>query len=60
MLDRAIFLSDAHLSQDDLHTRNFLNLVEKAAAEDIPLFLLGDIFDLWFGTPGLPSGSRCP
>ena len=53
MLDRAIFLSDAHLSQDDLHTRNFLNLVEKAAAEDIPLFLLGDIFDLWFGAPGL-------
>jgi UDP-2,3-diacylglucosamine hydrolase len=53
VLDRAIFLSDAHLSQDDLHTRNFLNLVEKAAAEDIPLFLLGDIFDLWFGAPGL-------
>jgi len=52
-LDRAIFLSDAHLNQDDLHTRNFLILVEKAAAENIPLFLLGDIFDLWFGAPGL-------
>ena len=52
-LDRAIFLSDAHLSQDDLHTRNFLLLVEKAASEKIPLFLLGDIFDLWFGAPGL-------
>jgi UDP-2,3-diacylglucosamine hydrolase len=52
-LDRAIFLSDAHLNQDDLHTRNFLSLVEKAAAEGIPLFLLGDIFDLWFGSPGL-------
>jgi UDP-2,3-diacylglucosamine hydrolase len=52
-LDRAIFLSDAHLSQDDLHTRNFLSLVEKAADEKVPLFLLGDIFDLWFGSPGL-------
>ena len=53
VLDRAIFLSDAHLNQDDLHTRNFLSLVEKAAAEGIALFLLGDIFDLWFGSPGL-------
>ncbi|HJX74493.1 MAG TPA: UDP-2,3-diacylglucosamine diphosphatase [Candidatus Deferrimicrobiaceae bacterium] len=52
-LDRAIFLSDAHLSQDDLHTRNFLSLAEEAAAEGIALFLLGDIFDLWFGSPGL-------
>jgi len=52
-LDRAIFLSDAHLNQEDLHTRNFLILVEKAASEKIPLFLLGDIFDLWFGAPGL-------
>ena len=31
-LDRAIFLSDAHLNQEDLHTRNFLILVEKAAS----------------------------
>ncbi len=52
-LDRAIFLSDAHLNRDDLHTRNFLILVEKAASEKVPLFLLGDVFDLWFGTPGL-------
>ena len=52
-LDRAIFLSDAHLNQDDLHTRTFLILLEKAAAENVPLFLLGDIFDLWFGAPGL-------
>lgn len=51
--DRAIFLSDAHLNQDDLHTRNFLSLAEKAAAEEVALFLLGDIFDLWFGSPGL-------
>jgi len=52
-LERAIFLSDAHLNQDDLHTRTFLILMEKAAAENVPLFLLGDIFDLWFGAPGL-------
>jgi UDP-2,3-diacylglucosamine hydrolase len=59
-LDRAIFLSDAHLSQDDLHTRTFLTLVEKAATANIPLFLLGDIFDLWFGAPGLTFGFQKP
>ena len=59
-LDRAIFLSDAHLSQDDLHTRNFLILVEKAASENVPLFLLGDIFDLWFGAPKLTFGFQKP
>jgi UDP-2,3-diacylglucosamine hydrolase len=59
-LDRAIFLSDAHLSQDDLHTRNFLILAERAAAENVPLFLLGDIFDLWFGAPELTFGFQKP
>ena len=58
--DKAIFLSDAHLNQDDLHTRNFLILVEKAASEGIALFLLGDIFDLWFGSPGLTFGFQKP
>ena len=51
--DRAIFLADAHLNQDDIHSRNFLALVDRAAAEKVPLFLLGDLFDLWFGNPGL-------
>jgi len=60
VLDKAIFLSDAHLNQDDLHTRNFLILVEKAASEGIALFLLGDIFDLWFGSPGLTFGFQKP
>jgi UDP-2,3-diacylglucosamine hydrolase len=59
-LDRAIFLSDAHLSQDDLHTRNFLILAERAAGENVPLFLLGDIFDLWFGAPVLTFGFQKP
>ncbi len=58
--DRAIFLSDAHLSQDDLHTRNFLILAERATAEKVPLFLLGDIFDLWFGAPELTFGFQKP
>jgi UDP-2,3-diacylglucosamine hydrolase len=52
-LDHAIFVADAHLNQDDIHSRNFLALAEKATEDKIPLFLLGDIFDLWFGTPGL-------
>lgn len=52
-LDRAIFLADAHLNQEDLHSRTFLILAEKAAREKVALFLLGDIFDLWFGSPAL-------
>ncbi|HEU5360731.1 MAG TPA: UDP-2,3-diacylglucosamine diphosphatase [Candidatus Deferrimicrobiaceae bacterium] len=59
-LDRAIFLSDAHLNQDDRHTRTFLILAEKAAAENTPVFLLGDIFDLWFGAPDLTFGFQKP
>lgn len=59
-LDRAVFLSDAHLNQDDLHTRSFLLMMEKAAEESVPLFLLGDIFDLWFGAPDLTFGFQKP
>lgn len=51
--ERAVFVSDAHLNQDDTHSRNFLALAGKAAAENAALFLLGDIFDLWFGAPAL-------
>ena len=51
--DRAVFLSDAHLNQDDDHSRNFVALVETAAAENAAVFLLGDVFDLWFGSSGL-------
>lgn len=58
--DRAVFLSDAHLNQDDIHTRNFIALAEKAAAENAAVFLLGDIFDLWFGSPGLTFGFQKP
>jgi len=58
--DRAIFLSDAHLNQEDVHTRNFLALADRAAEEKIPLFLLGDVFDLWFGNPGLTFGFQKP
>lgn len=58
--DRAVFLADAHLNEEGTHSRNFLALAEKAAEEDIALFLLGDIFDLWFGAPGLTFGFQRP
>lgn len=58
--DRAVFLSDAHLNEDDIHTRNFVSFAEKAAAENAALFLLGDVFDLWFGSPGLTFGFQKP
>jgi len=31
--DRAIFLADAHLNQEDIHSRNFLALADRAAEE---------------------------
>src|SRR5512134_849143 len=58
--DRAVFLSDAHLNEDDIHTRNFVALAEQAASENAALFLLGDVFDLWFGRPGLTFGFQRP
>jgi len=58
--DRAVFLSDAHLNQDDRHSQAFLSLADRAAADRIPLFLLGDVFDLWFGAPGLTFGFQRP
>jgi UDP-2,3-diacylglucosamine hydrolase len=58
--ERAIFLSDAHLNQDDIHSRRFLELAEQASAEGVPLYLLGDVFDLWFGTRGLLFGFQRP
>ncbi len=51
--DRAVFLADAHLCRDDADTRAFVALAERAASERCSLFLLGDIFDLWFGSPPL-------
>ncbi len=58
--DRAIFLSDAHMNKDDVHTRTFLDLAGKAASENAALFLLGDVFDLWFGAPSLTFGFQKP
>jgi UDP-2,3-diacylglucosamine pyrophosphatase LpxH len=57
---RAVFVADAHLSGDDVHARSFLLLAQKAAAEGTALFLLGDVFDLWFGSPALTFGFQAP
>ena len=35
-------------------------LADRAAEDKIPLFLLGDVFDLWFGNPGLTFGFQKP
>ena len=57
---RAVFLADAHLNQDDAHSRAFMEMAEKAAAEDVPMFLLGDMFDLWFGAAGFTFDFQKP
>jgi UDP-2,3-diacylglucosamine hydrolase len=51
--ERAIVVADAHLNADDGHSRDFLALAGQACADGSALFLLGDIFDLWFGAAGL-------
>jgi UDP-2,3-diacylglucosamine hydrolase len=56
----AVVVADAHLNADDAHSRAFLRLAEGALAEGSALFLLGDIFDLWFGTEGLTFGFQRP
>jgi UDP-2,3-diacylglucosamine hydrolase len=58
--DRAVFLSDSHLNQDDRNSQAFLSLADAAAAGNVTLFLLGDVFDLWFGSPGLTFGFQRP
>lgn len=58
--DRAVFLSDSHLNQDDRNSRAFLSLADEAASQKIALFLLGDVFDLWFGAPALTFGFQRP
>jgi UDP-2,3-diacylglucosamine hydrolase len=58
--DRAIVVADAHLNRDDDDTRAFVSLAERASAENAALFLLGDMFDLWFGAPGLVFGFQEP
>ena len=58
--DRAIFVADAHLNRDDDDTLAFVALAERAASEGATLFLLGDMFDLWFGAPGLVFGFQAP
>jgi UDP-2,3-diacylglucosamine hydrolase len=51
--NRAIFVADSHLNADDLHVRDFIRLAEDACLRGSALFLLGDIFDLWFGADAL-------
>lgn len=46
---KAVFVADAHLCADDATSRAFVALAEKALADGAALFLLGDIFDLFFG-----------
>jgi UDP-2,3-diacylglucosamine hydrolase len=48
-----IFLSDAHLNGFDEHTEAFHSLLRICCREGVEVFLLGDIFDLWFGKKNL-------
>jgi UDP-2,3-diacylglucosamine hydrolase len=58
--DRAVFLADGHLNQDDIHSRTFLKMAEAAAAGKVAMFLLGDWFDLFFGTSRLAFDFQRP
>lgn len=49
----SIFLSDAHLNSFDEDTEAFHSLMRGAWQQGVDVFLLGDIFDLWFGKKNL-------
>ncbi|RMG60714.1 MAG: UDP-2,3-diacylglucosamine diphosphatase [Deltaproteobacteria bacterium] len=44
-----IFIADAHINSFGGNYDAFLLALEKASTENVRVFLLGDIFDLWFG-----------
>lgn len=44
-----IFLADAHLNSFDEHTEAFISLLRECSEKGVEVYLLGDIFDLWFG-----------
>ena len=44
-----IFMADAHLTKVNEDSELFIEILNKALKERVEVFLLGDIFDLWFG-----------
>ncbi len=44
-----IFIADAHINSFGDEFDAFTKTLEKATEENVRVFLLGDIFDLWFG-----------
>lgn len=48
-----IFVADAHLQALDGDTDAFISMLQKSIDEKVEVFLLGDIFDLWFGNKKL-------
>ncbi|MBY0578602.1 MAG: UDP-2,3-diacylglucosamine diphosphatase [Burkholderiales bacterium] len=54
MLDRALFISDLHLCENEAVTaRLFFDFLETHAASASSLYILGDLFDAWAGDDDL-------
>ena len=46
-----LFLGDAHLRDDDPELESFLQFLREAPSRALALYLMGDLFDLWVGSP---------
>lgn len=46
-----LFLGDAHLRDDDPELDAFLRFLQDAPSRAAALYLMGDLFDLWIGSP---------
>ena len=46
-----LFLGDAHLRDDDPQLDAFLRFLQDAPSHAAALYLMGDLFDLWVGSP---------
>src|SRR5262245_123857 len=46
-----LFLGDAHLRDDDPELEAFLQFLRAAPSRALALYLMGDLFDLWIGSP---------
>jgi UDP-2,3-diacylglucosamine hydrolase len=53
-VDRALFISDIHLSRDEAGiSALFFDFLEKRASDSHSLYILGDLFDAWAGDDDL-------
>ncbi|HET6373401.1 MAG TPA: UDP-2,3-diacylglucosamine diphosphatase, partial [Candidatus Polarisedimenticolia bacterium] len=46
-----IYVADSHLTAGDAELDSFVSFLEKVGASAGTLYILGDLFNVWFGEP---------